>query len=509
MADASPGGPRQSVMKQAGAAATIARKLTGQLKVLASTSPSIPLAPDDLQSGDVQQEVDYPGMRRSRIASVGCGPTLSTAGAPDKRRSIFKQELENNFEEEEKEWLTTSSSGQFFQVFVVLLFMFMDGVYPLCSAFALKDDSGVKNKPPDQEFIRATVLLSASVLSIFIGCSLALVLNGLAGLKQCFDYSNWIAYSPGAACFGIQQLLQLEALVHLGPATVMVLGNLGLPVSTLLRKFTLGRGQSMMQWNAVLLTTTTAIAFSFFKDAEKEMANCGNPGDGAEDKSGGSLKGVIFMFTATCFGCCGGLFMELMLKKTARDQPMYVQKVYIEFPQGACTLLIGLLRPVLAPQPSDKLLDGGVDRNSIIYRGFFVAWDYKVVLMMCVFCTLTWLITGIARTLDSIVKCIAQTASMVCVFLFGEIVGWTSSSSGLLLLSICVAQSSLTYAMSPRLPEPLLEELPQADVREPKLQEPSNKSGGADTTSSKGPLLAEGAAGTAEMREIQPKGQQW
>lgn len=460
--------------------------------------------PTVAQSSDVQDEKDYPGLRRTRKSQIQpSGATAElTRGVSNLtlqeggRRSIFKQEIEENLETEEREWLTESLLGKLFQGGVVLLFMLMDAIYPLSSAHALE------GKDKEDEFIRASVLVTSSVLSITIGCALALYWGGLKGVRQIGEWRNWILYAPGAGCFGAQQLLMLEALVQLGPSTVMVLGNLGLPVSTILRKFTVGKGQSLMQWNAVLLTTTTAIAFSLFKNAEV----CSDSAD-PNRKSEGSTKGVLFMFCATCFGCCGGLFMELMLKKTARDQPMYVQKAYIEIPQGTVTLFIGLMRPIFLKQPIDKLLAGGIDRNDIISRGFFVAWDHKVVVMMLVFTALTWLITGIARSLDSIIKCIAQTASMVCVYL-AQVAGGMKSSPGLLLMAVCVAQSSLTYAMSPSLPP----EEPPNDARETKPQDahalsalPGGSTAGADA--SKGPLLHAGTG--TELGEVKGKVEKW
>jgi len=181
------------------------------------------------------------------------------------------------------------------------------------------------------------VICAKNLLSIVCGMSLALLLDGTSGIRQCMNIARALKVLPIAGCFCAAQMFALQASRFFDAGSLKVIAQINLPMTAFLSWLLLGRRKSVQHWVAVAMLFITTVAFLqvrmlFYNprpDANQTVVQS------VSDK----VAGMTYFLLGISISCIASIFAELFLQKP-NEAPYYIQKTNLMFGEFLSALLM-------------------------------------------------------------------------------------------------------------------------------------------------------------------------
>lgn len=236
---------------------------------------------------------------------------------------------------------------------------------------------------------KATPCVINSAVDIVIGNSLAFLLGGMPGLKQCWDPTPLKVFSSIAVVYAFGDFLEMQSMSVMGGAAYQILLQSKLLVTALIMWFLRGQRQTTLQWNVLV---TIALGMSAFVLAD--------------DSSEGSFKpiGLLFVVAKVFFSCLCAVLAEKHLKAFS-DMPIYAQVAQLKFAWLWTSLVLTLL----------------FDRN-VREDGFWNGWDSRTVVVACSWVFKGWSTFVVLKSLDSVLKNIGEAVAILVIYVFDVLI---------------------------------------------------------------------------------------
>jgi hypothetical protein len=303
------------------------------------------------------------------------------------------------------------------------IFVFSRSVHPIIVDISKTDGQMMYGK--------ATPILINSFADIIIGNGIALMMGGMAGLKQCWDIEPLKVFSCIAIAYAFGDFMEMVSMGAMAGATYQILLQSKLIITALLMWGLRGQMQSTLQWNVLL---TIMLAMSAFVLVDMSSTEGG----------GAAMKpiGLFFVLIKVVFSCFCAVLTEKYLKQY-NGYPIYAQIAMLKFSWFWTSFALCYS------------FDAGVREN-----GIFDQWDVRTI-----FVAFSWIFKGwttfiVLKQLDSVLKNIGEATAVLVIYIFD--VAIADSVSDLIpvtgkefklpvcLLVLVVVLSVSTYTLAPK-----------------------------------------------------------
>lgn len=287
-----------------------------------------------------------------------------------------------------------------------------------------------KTNSTGRQYVRQSVVVFESVCSITVGLATVVGLNGVAGLRTCFDPGLILSFLPVATLLGSGLALKMMAVRHFHAGAIKIVGQLRLPCIVLFSTLLLGRRYSIVQWQVLAMITTSCIAFVLLKGGGRER----------EGKAW-NAAGMCQVLAWVLLNVLGGIAAEHTYKSRVA-LPYYMQKVSAD----CCFLLVSLVMLlVVVPyfQPDEDICDKRRRPN-----GFFDSWDMRTVVVVAFLYLDAWVGNLLLKEFSGVTRSIAKAFGVSIVYFVSLLYAKGGrSNASLSLLAISVLQSSILFAL--------------------------------------------------------------
>lgn len=225
-----------------------------------------------------------------------------------------------------------------------------------------------------------------SAVDIAIGNSLALILGGMPGLKECWDPVPLKVFSAIAVVYAFGDFLEMQSMAVMGGAAYQILLQSKLVVTALIMWAMRGQRQTTLQWNVLV---TIALGMSAFVLAED-----------SSDQGAFQPIGLVFVVAKVFFSCLCAVLAEKHLK-AFKEMPIYAQVAQLKFAWLWTSLVLTLL----------------FDRN-VREDGFWNGWDERTIVVACSWVCKGWSTFLVLKSLDSVLKNIGEAVAILVIYVF-------------------------------------------------------------------------------------------
>lgn len=222
-------------------------------------------------------------------------------------------------------------------------------------------------------------MVVCETMSYYVGgLSVALLLDGFTGLRQCMRPLRYFAFLPASFAFSASNFLTYIAVRGLGASQFYLLAQLRIAILALVQRYRSGVHQPVAAWIAMLQLATGMVTLVWYKSTNAELedkleaavaaSTCGLPGmpsgvsAAAEHLASVSAReeaqfvaGIFALFGVVVTSAFGFLYLEWQLKLHAQD-PIFVQLHQMNSFGAAASLLIHLGRQNELTTPSPQQL---------------------------------------------------------------------------------------------------------------------------------------------------------
>jgi len=288
---------------------------------------------DDIGEGDECLEVP----------SVDCqGGDLATVTGREHRSSsssIFKESIEDVIQKTDPsffQWLL-SPNGVFFQGALCATLIFVSCYEVLLKKRAVEVGSfwpvptDAEGKVQIDRFSAASMSFHVAFASVVVSVLTACMRGELHHIFNGQTRSRFLRYIIPGCGFQVTQYLQILALTFMDADVVKVLEQSRLLVLAMMSYAFFGRKQSASGWNALVVITLVALAYS---ETSQLVKGGSGKKEGEEDEDTGAtgyLIGLTLMVLYVLVQCACCLICEKTLKEE-KNSPFYVQKFFLEVP---------------------------------------------------------------------------------------------------------------------------------------------------------------------------------
>jgi len=235
---------------------------------------------------------------------------------------------------------------------------------------------------------KATPCVINQLVGVIAGNAIALMHQGMPGLKACWNPDSLKIFSAIAIAYAFVDFLEMQSMSVMGGAVYQILLQSKLVITALIVWVLRGQRQTSLQWNILL---TTMIAMSAICVVQEESSS-----------AGGSfpLIGIFFVVLKVVFSCACAVLAEKYLKAFG-SMPIYMQVAQLKFMWLWASLA----------------LTWTFDSN-VREFGFFDGWDGRTVLVAMSWVCKDWTTFLVLKNLDSVLKNIGEAAAVLVIYLF-------------------------------------------------------------------------------------------
>lgn len=272
------------------------------------------------------------------------------------------------------------------------------------------------DQPRDFPYAPSSVLLVGSFVSLVTGSLTAFAIEGMPGLRQCWNPASLWRMTPVSVLFHLSFVLKFVTLRYLPPDMVNTLSQVNLVLLALALRFVLKKRYSSSQWTALLTITSSMLLYCSLRDGGRKGRQPANPLQLSNNVHIGLLTLLLMgIFETGASVLCEKYFKERRDHKRG-PQPFYIQKVHVDF---SGLLVSALWCYVLEPHYLYDLnwTCKGERCRQVIDKGLFYGWDRMTVVVLCLVVVKMWLAGLVAKILDSVVKQLGSCVAMVLTYL--------------------------------------------------------------------------------------------
>eukprot|EP00929_Paragymnodinium_shiwhaense_P006871 TRINITY_DN110823_c0_g1_i1.p1 TRINITY_DN110823_c0_g1~~TRINITY_DN110823_c0_g1_i1.p1 ORF type:complete len:347 (+),score=93.12 TRINITY_DN110823_c0_g1_i1:61-1101(+) len=274
---------------------------------------------------------------------------------------------------------------------------------------------------------KSTPLVMNSAVDVIIGNSIAFLLGGVDGLKQCWAPEPLKIFGAIAVAYAFGDFLEMQSMSVMGGSAYQILLQSKLMITALMVWFLRGQRQTLLQWNVLI---TIALAMSAFV-----LVDSGSSGGGFNP------MGLLFVFLKVFFSCYCAVLAEKYLK-AYKNMPIYAQVAQLKFTWFWASLAL------------TYIFDKGV-----VSEGFFSGYDMRTVVVVCSWVCKGWTTFLVLKGLDSVLKNIGEAVAILCIYAFDVAiadsvshllpVSGKSFSLPVFMMVLVVILTVVTYTLAP------------------------------------------------------------
>jgi UDP-sugar transporter A1/2/3 len=292
--------------------------------------------------------------------------------------------------------------GAKMEMFVFITFVFIRALHPLVigeSKTEVDLDTGKKTFPYQT---------SSTVIAMTLGLCIFFVLTCLAkgGVEQfmsIFEPEPMKIFSVSGAVYALNNYLEMASLGALPPAAYQIIQQFRIVITAHLLIPAKNQYQTRLQWTILLILMfgmSTYMCISSSKTAA-----------GADSSGGDALEvivGLMFAMGKVFISCICAVITDKYMKKYKKD-PTHVCLARTFFARAVVIVLLSFTQDVWQ-------------------KGFFHGWDTMTVVVTGSFCVKSTSTIYIVALLDSILKNIAESYSILVIYAFDVLSPWGAKS---------------------------------------------------------------------------------
>jgi len=286
---------------------------------------------------------------------------------------------------------------------------------------------------------KSTPLVMNSFCDIVIGNSLAFLIGGMEGLKQCWEPGSLKVFGAIAVAYAFGDFLEMQSMSVMGGAAYQILLQSKLMITALMIWYLRGQRQSILQWNVLL---TIGIAMSAFVLVDS----------GSSEEGSFNPMGLLFVLLKVFFSCYCAVLAEKYLK-AYKHMPIYAQVAQLKFTWFWASLTMTYL----------------FDKDTVS-SGFFSGYDGRTVVVVCSWVCKGWTTFLVLKNLDSVLKNIGEAVAILLIYFFDVVVAESVAhilpvagkdfNLPVFLIVMVVILTVITYTLAPAWKAPEKEKLP-------------------------------------------------
>jgi len=324
-------------------------------------------------------------------------------------------------------------AGQIMQMMILLLVICTYAACPLTVSWAkvvgMDNEVPIKGRP----FKESSIIVVSWALIAFVGLALSAVTGGYRSVAQCLDKRAILMFAPAGAGWAIADVCEVLAVTRIDPATYGVISQARLLGSAAACWLMRGIHQTQLQWGVLGALTLVCMAYCVIPDVPAKSHALTEQQE-AQTSLNEQIVGFTFALGKVALSVLSGVYGERCFKAASADgnpSGLHIQMTQISF-SSMVSAFIGYC--VICNECGEDVWDffGGPDG----------AWDYRTVLLSCIYCWREWICNLCVKRFDSLVKNICNAVSLVVTYVITVAASREKTFSALkvMLLFTVVAQ---------------------------------------------------------------------